>query len=111
MLSESETWSVKENDMVRLERCDARMVRWKCNGYWISFCKLPTNCLSVFDHFVGFALKGLKKTFIGKMANPAILCTFEILWSNFALKSRNVETYQEFFKPFFQRLKIQISLS
>ena len=21
--------------------------------------KLPTNCLSVFDHFVGFALKGL----------------------------------------------------
>ena len=23
--------------------------------------KLPTNCLSVFDHFVGFALRGLKK--------------------------------------------------
>ena len=23
-------------------------------------CKLPTNCLSVFDHFVGLALKGLK---------------------------------------------------
>ena len=22
--------------------------------------KLPTNCLSVFDHFVGLALKGLK---------------------------------------------------
>ena len=22
--------------------------------------KLPTNCLSVFDHFVGYALKGLK---------------------------------------------------
>ena len=24
--------------------------------------KLPTNCLSVFDHFVGLALKGLKIT-------------------------------------------------
>ena len=23
--------------------------------------KLPTNCLSVFDHFVGLALKGLRK--------------------------------------------------
>ena len=23
--------------------------------------KLPTNCLSVFDHFVGLALEGLKK--------------------------------------------------
>ena len=23
-------------------------------------CTLPTNCLSVFDHFVGFALKGLR---------------------------------------------------
>ena len=25
--------------------------------------KLPTNCLSVFDHFVGLALEGLKKQF------------------------------------------------
>ena len=24
--------------------------------------KLPTNCLSVFDHFVGLALKGLSKS-------------------------------------------------
>ena len=24
--------------------------------------KLPTNCLGVFDHFVGLALKGLTKT-------------------------------------------------
>ena len=24
-------------------------------------CKLPTNCLSVFDHFVGLALKGLSR--------------------------------------------------
>ena len=26
--------------------------------------KLPTNCLNVFDHFVGLALKGLKEHFI-----------------------------------------------
>ena len=26
--------------------------------------KLPTNCLSMFDHFVGLALKGLMKSFI-----------------------------------------------
>ena len=25
---------------------------------------LPTNCLSVFDHFVGLALKGLRKLFL-----------------------------------------------
>ena len=26
--------------------------------------KLPTNCLSVFDHFLGLALKGLRLQFI-----------------------------------------------
>ena len=25
-----------------------------------NICNLPTNCWSVFDHFVGLALKGLK---------------------------------------------------
>ena len=25
-------------------------------------CKLPTNCLSLLDHFVGLALKGLKQS-------------------------------------------------
>ena len=29
--------------------------------------KLPTNCLSMFDHFVGLALKGLKETYFLKM--------------------------------------------
>ena len=33
--------------------------------------KLPTNCLSVFDHFVELALKGLKKDYFVK--NTAIL--------------------------------------
>ena len=27
---------------------------------------LPTNCLSVFDHFLGLALKGLKKQYYKK---------------------------------------------
>ena len=31
-------------------------------------CKMPTNCLSVFDHFVGLALKGLKRNFGSKIA-------------------------------------------
>ena len=29
-------------------------------------CKVPTNCLSVFGHFVKLALKGLKNGFNGK---------------------------------------------
>ena len=34
----------------------------KCSNTLKQFLsKLPTNCLSVFDHFVGLALKGLKK--------------------------------------------------
>ena len=36
---------------------------WTADYYKRSFteiCELPTNCLSVFDHFVGLALKGLK---------------------------------------------------
>ena len=32
---------------------------------------LPTNCLSVFDHFVGLALKGLTRTQI-----PTLLCRY-----------------------------------
>ena len=31
MLYGSETWPVKEKDLVKLERNDARMVRWMCN--------------------------------------------------------------------------------
>ena len=32
----------------------------KCGIFSLTlFSKLPTNCLSVFDHFVGLALKGL----------------------------------------------------
>ena len=31
MLYGSETWAAKEEDLVRLERNDMRMIRWMCN--------------------------------------------------------------------------------
>ena len=34
---------------------------------------LPTNCSSVFDHFVGLALKGLKDCFIHMLSHFDIL--------------------------------------
>ena len=37
----------------------ASITKWS-NTLKQIFGKLPTNCLSVFDHFVGLALKGLK---------------------------------------------------
>ena len=30
---------------------------------------LPTNCLSVFDHFMGLALKGLKSVFLSNLSD------------------------------------------
>ena len=41
--------------------------------------KLPTNCLSVFDHFVGLALKGLRKTtnFYFPWNEETVLCWFQ----------------------------------
>ena len=37
----------------------ANLTRWS-NTLKLFVGNLPTNCLSVFDHFVGLALKGLK---------------------------------------------------
>ena len=34
MLYENETWPVKEEDVIRREKNDAKMVRWMCN-----FCR------------------------------------------------------------------------
>ena len=39
---------------------------------------LPTNCLSVFDHLMNLALKGLKKDFISLFLSPC-LCVTEII--------------------------------
>ena len=45
--------------------------------------KLPTNCLSVFDHFVGLALKGLRKdTKLSKVR----LSMGDVKWSSFFSK-------------------------
>lgn len=37
MLSRNEAWLVKKDDMVRLERTDARMGRWICKDQCIEF--------------------------------------------------------------------------
>ena len=40
----------------------------KCSNTFKQFVgKLPTNCLSVFDHFVRLALKGSKKYYLVKV--------------------------------------------
>ena len=38
----------------------AKITKWS-NTLKQFVAKLPTNCLSVFDHFVGLALKGFKR--------------------------------------------------
>ena len=43
-----------------LNALSANFTKWS-NTLKQFFGKLPTNCLSVFDHFVGLALKGLKR--------------------------------------------------
>ena len=52
--------------------------------------KLPTNCLSVFDHFVGLALKGLKScqqtADLGILIQKLIVCIV-VCKGNFASAS------------------------
>ena len=43
---------------------------------------MPTNCMSVFDHFVKLALKGLNHWF-------KILCAFKLLTSTAAMDPRH----------------------
>ena len=55
--------------------------------------KLPTNCLSLFDHFVGLALKGLK-SFVGKVIVNLVCFLTRQYWQarhllkSFALSSK-----------------------
>ena len=42
-----------------LKSLSANFTKWS-NTFKQFVGKLPTNCLSMFDHFVGLALKGLK---------------------------------------------------
>ena len=54
--SENFTNNIKEKSVNPLS---ANITKWS-NTLKQSVGKLPTNCLSVFDDFVGLALKGLK---------------------------------------------------
>ena len=57
---------------VNLERCgnvnplSANFIKWS-NTLKQLVGKFPTNCLSVFDHFVGLALKGLRSDVVTKL--------------------------------------------
>ena len=44
--------------IIKLNPLSAKFTKW-LNTLKQIVGKLPTNCLSVFDHFVGLALKGL----------------------------------------------------
>ena len=57
--------SVGSHSNVFLNPLSASFTKWS-NTLKQFVGKLPTNCLSVFGHFVGLALKGLKKVLIEK---------------------------------------------
>ena len=49
-------------DKYRFNPLSAKITKWSKKKLKQFVGKLPTNYLSVFDHFVGLALKGLKST-------------------------------------------------
>ena len=53
---------------------NAKITKWS-NTLKQFISKLPTNFLSVFDHFVGLAFKGLRNAFITKMKTAKIHLT------------------------------------
>ena len=57
----------------------------------ISPGKLPINCLSVFDHFVRLALKGLKTT----TSDFEYLCSLDVLGTDENHKKGNIVLYEE----------------
>ena len=61
------------------------MVKYSQTICWL----LPTNCLSVFDHFVGFALKGLG------LLHSNILGLMIQITSNFALALRSKQSLSD----------------
>ena len=52
--------ALKENILDKVNPLSSNPTYWS-NTLKQFFDKLPTNCLSVFDHFAGLALKGLKR--------------------------------------------------
>ena len=53
-------WHRENTSWVKINHLSANFTKWS-NLLKQFIANLPTNCLSVFDHFVGLALKGLKK--------------------------------------------------
>ena len=54
--------------VISVDPLSANLIKWS-NTLKQFLGNLPTNCLSVFDHLVGFALKGLRQSI-----NPVINC-------------------------------------
>ena len=65
-----------------------------------SFKANPTKCFSVFDHFVGLAIKGLKRRKIKRLKqiklNESISIKFKIFWKNSIEKHENFEVFSQF---------------
>ena len=60
-------WFKEEDDNIKINQLSANITKW--SGTLKQFVgKLPTNCLSVFDHFVGLALDSLN----GMMNNSTV---------------------------------------
>ena len=65
----------------------AKFIKWS-NTLKQFVGKLPTNCLSVFDHFLGLALKGLRKAFSSLDVNdqfPVFIQTLLNIIQNFII--------------------------
>ena len=56
--------------------------------------KLPTNCLSVFDHFVGLALKGLKYAQMGSFSLPC----FSIVELNMEVQEQENHSHSKYWR-------------
>ena len=66
-------------NLITLNPLSAKITKWS-NTLKQFVGNLPTNCLSVFDHFVGLALKGLmtrsKEKSVGELVDSQLLLTF-----------------------------------
>ena len=65
-------------------------------------CKLPTNCLSVFDHFVGLAAKGLKLIMLNVLRPTDLVSLVLVLFISKGFSSAVAECFNICFGPVFQ---------
>ena len=62
--------------LLPLNLLNTNLTKWS-NTHKQFVGELPTNCLSVFDYFVGFALKGLNFPLFKHLLIPKINCHFQ----------------------------------